>query len=246
MRHRSSAYVLPPDSTAADYIRFVSRLAPIPCREDLALTAQRFFNFTGLAVEVHLHRLRARAHWLASMPSIACLADGDSQIGVLEGFFARYNLQRGWEGTYYAVDAWGHRPNDDSDDNNSPDAEIHNRNYRKAAENLAPFKHRAHLMRSLSVPAASRFPDGNFDWIFIDALHTHRAVVQDLHAWWAKLRVGGLFSGDDYGDLAPTDYLNHERQVRAQTICCSLDTSRKPLARCTTMIGSCAFPQPQR
>ena len=32
-----------------------------------------------------------------------------------------------------------------------------------------------------------------------------------MHAWWAKLRPGGLLSGDDYGDVRDTPYLAAER-----------------------------------
>ena len=37
--------------------------------------------------------------------------------------------------------------------------------------------------------AVSRFADGAFDWLFIDALHTEQALLDDLHAWWPKVRL---------------------------------------------------------
>ena len=58
---------------------------------------------------------------------------------------------------------------------------------------------RATLVRSLSVPAAEKFADNFFDWVYIDALHTEDALYNDLVAWWPKVRNGGLVSGDDYG-----------------------------------------------
>lgn len=46
--------------------------------------------------------------------------------------------------------------------------------------------------------AESYYPDGFFDFVYIDADHTHEAVAADLEAWWPKLKDGGLFCGDDY------------------------------------------------
>ena len=43
-----------------------------------------------------------------------------------------------------------------------------------------------------------RFPDGHFDWIYLDATHTYAASRDDLRRWYPKLRVGGLMSGHDY------------------------------------------------
>lgn len=70
------------------------------------------------------------------------------------------------------------------------------------------------LIKALSTDAARRFDDGYFDWVYLDALHTYDAVVQDLRAWWPKLREGGLLSGDDYGDKLRTEYLTTDAAQR--------------------------------
>ena len=70
---------------------------------------------------------------------------------------------------------------------------------------------RVHQIRSLSIAAAQRFPDGFFDWVYIDALHTRDAALGDMRAWWPKLRRGGLFSGDDYGDINDTELMPSSR-----------------------------------
>mmetsp|Transcript_67430 Transcript_67430/g.213435 ORF Transcript_67430/g.213435 Transcript_67430/m.213435 type:complete len:286 (-) Transcript_67430:411-1268(-) len=54
------------------------------------------------------------------------------------------------------------------------------------------------FLNEFSVPAAQSFPDGYFDWIYIDALHTYRGVADDIRVFWPKLAVNGLFSGHDF------------------------------------------------
>lgn len=54
-----------------------------------------------------------------------------------------------------------------------------------------------------SVVAASCFPDGFFDFIFIDADHTYDAVKADILAWSPKLKAGKVLAGDDYTELFP-------------------------------------------
>jgi hypothetical protein len=37
------------------------------------------------------------------------------------------------------------------------------------------------------------------DFVYLDANHRYDAVREDLHAWWPKVRKGGMLAGDDYG-----------------------------------------------
>ena len=127
------------------------------------------------------------------------------EVGVYRGGFSHHALQF-WSGKYWMVDAWDHR-NDSSTDKNNLDPKWHHSNY--AAAQRATLRHRSRvtMVPSLSVDAAGKFPEGYFDWLFLDALHTREAVLQDLEAWWPRLRAGGLCSGDDYGDAVDTEYL---------------------------------------
>ena len=46
--------------------------------------------------------------------------------------------------------------------------------------------------------AAASVADGSLDLIYLDAGHMYTDASADIEAWWPKLRVGGLFTGDDY------------------------------------------------
>ena len=54
------------------------------------------------------------------------------------------------------------------------------------------------LLTMPSVEAAEIFPDGFFDFFFIDASHDAASIRSDLAAWWPKVRPGGVLAGHDY------------------------------------------------
>lgn len=44
----------------------------------------------------------------------------------------------------------------------------------------------------------AKYPDGYFDFVYLDALHTHDAVKEEISTWWNKVRHGGVLAGHDY------------------------------------------------
>lgn len=129
-----------------------------------------------------------------------------AEIGVHRGDFAERNL-RAWSGEYFAVDMW-------KKSYSLPQlSEPFTEHYHEAKFKLDPFGPRAHMIRSDSVTAARNFKDGYFDWIYLDAGKAPDQVMADLRAWWPKLRPGGLFSGDDYGDYRETPFLHVNRTM---------------------------------
>lgn len=75
--------------------------------------------------------------------------------------------------------------------------------YLKVKNMLSKFGERSELIRKGSVEASKRFSANSLDFVYIDALHTYQAVKADLHAWFDKVRSGGLISGDDYTSHFP-------------------------------------------
>jgi hypothetical protein len=62
-------------------------------------------------------------------------------------------------------------------------------------------RHRVTLMTRTSVQAAGLFPEGFFDFVYIDAGHDQAAC--DLDLWWPKIRPGGFLGGHDYDLVWP-------------------------------------------
>lgn len=54
-------------------------------------------------------------------------------------------------------------------------------------------------IRMESVEAAKTFEDNSIDFVHIDAAHDYENVMNDIKAWYPKVKPGGLITGDDYG-----------------------------------------------
>jgi hypothetical protein len=58
---------------------------------------------------------------------------------------------------------------------------------------------RVRALRLTSVEAARLFPgNGGVHFCFIDGDHRYESVMQDLKAWWPKIRQGGMLAGHDW------------------------------------------------
>lgn len=51
-----------------------------------------------------------------------------------------------------------------------------------------------------SLEAACRFPDGHFDFVFIDASHKYEWTKADIRLWYTKIKELGILAGHDYND----------------------------------------------
>lgn len=56
------------------------------------------------------------------------------------------------------------------------------------------------FVAALSWDAADLFPDGYFDWVYVDASHTYEDCAKDLEAWYPKVKNGGFLCGHDYSE----------------------------------------------
>jgi hypothetical protein len=62
-----------------------------------------------------------------------------------------------------------------------------------------------HIHKGTSLAMLESFPDGYFDWIYIDTNHTYSTTAAELRLGARKLKRGGFIAGHDY--LSPATSL---------------------------------------
>ena len=55
---------------------------------------------------------------------------------------------------------------------------------------VKPGSGRISFCRNLTSVCVHLFPDGYFDFIYVDASHDYKSVSEDLRLWWPKLKKG--------------------------------------------------------
>jgi predicted O-methyltransferase YrrM len=53
------------------------------------------------------------------------------------------------------------------------------------------------IVKATSLEAADMYEDRSISFIMIDASHKYQDVIDDIEAWFPKLKLGGVMSGDD-------------------------------------------------
>lgn len=53
------------------------------------------------------------------------------------------------------------------------------------------------IVKATSLEAAATYEDRSISFLMIDASHKYEDVVDDINAWFPKLKFGGIMSGDD-------------------------------------------------
>lgn len=101
------------------------------------------------------------------------------------------------KGMLYGVDCWTEDPDrPEINDIGITQQELDSQYWQCVAKfSLNPY---VKIIRNFSYEASLNFPDEYFDFIYIDAAHDYDSMVDDLNAWWPKLKKGGIFSGHDY------------------------------------------------
>ncbi|MBL8669190.1 MAG: class I SAM-dependent methyltransferase [Alphaproteobacteria bacterium] len=124
-----------------------------------------------------------------------------AEIGVAKGDISQDILAIARPRKLHLIDPWRHQPVDDGglDPNNVADAEQEQRYRDVLARFAGPIAAgTVEVHRATSQAVAGGFPDGTFDWIFVDGSHLYEHVLADLSLYAPKLRPDGLFLGDDH------------------------------------------------
>lgn len=122
------------------------------------------------------------------------------EIGVKTGKYSE-QLLRAWRGErLLSIDPWISADPDDYVDRSNVSQDEFEKYYEETKKRLARFGPRSEIWRLTSLEAAARIPDQSLDFAYIDARHDYDSVLQDLEAWFPKVRPGGILAGHDYAD----------------------------------------------
>lgn len=121
-----------------------------------------------------------------------------AEIGVQQGAFSKEMLRRLSPSALHLVDLWQHQTGTAYvQDVGNASQDIQDAYHREVVET---FKEHGEVVvhRTSSQAAATTFSDASFDFVYLDAMHTHDAVLGDLRAYGPKIKAGGILAGHDF------------------------------------------------
>ena len=120
-----------------------------------------------------------------------------AELGVLHGTFARETLER-WPSAieYVLVDLWS--PQENYKDLANAAQNVQDQRMNDAISNTRQWSEKIRICRNYTTVCATRYPEEYFDYLYVDARHDRKGVLEDLDAWWPKMRADGLICGHDY------------------------------------------------
>lgn len=129
------------------------------------------------------------------------------ELGVQRGNFAADILSR-WTSAkrYILVDLWEHQKN--YHDVANVGQQEQDRRMNEALKQTSRFQDKIEICRNYTIHCATQYPDEIFDFVYVDARHDYKGVLEDMRAWWPKLKEGGIMSGHDYLDSVEVAAIN--------------------------------------
>ncbi len=124
-----------------------------------------------------------RSELIDKFPKDATVAE----VGVAEGDFSDEILQISKPQKFILIDPWDSRRYGEKLLTN-----IKSKFSKEINEKTIEIK------RGYSTVELAKFPDGYFDWIYIDANHSFENVMDDLEIASQKVKKNGIISGHDY------------------------------------------------
>lgn len=149
--------------------------------------------------------LSTRESLIQSLPHNGVVAE----IGVDYGFFSEKIYELNKPSKLILVDCWEEQSeevygNDPANNTNK----FKNSQFEEVLNKFSKYANVV-ICKEYSQSAAMLFPNDFFDWIYIDA--NHLQVVEDIIAWWNKVKVGGFILGHDYTMVG--DYITVKRDI---------------------------------
>lgn len=145
------------------------------------------------------HNLPTREQ-LPALLNLRGLTGVGVEVGVQRGLFSEHLLRR-WQGMrLISVDPWRAFAEGEYQDIANVDQAEQDRRCVETRVRLGRFGERSVIWRTTSLEAAAAIDDHSLDFVYLDARHDYVSVLEDLEAWYPKLRVGGVIAGHDYVD----------------------------------------------
>ena len=121
------------------------------------------------------------------------------EVGVQNGEFAKLILSQ-WKNCkrYILVDPWDDNPQINNhlyvDSANVDDQQ---QVFENAIKNIPEFSiNKTVILRRSSLEAAMTLAENSVDIVYIDAKHDYHSVLDDMNAWYPKIKAGGLMAGN--------------------------------------------------
>lgn len=152
------------------------------------------------------------------------------EVGVLAGAWTVPFLEM-WNGKcLYSVDCWEQQSGDAYKDPANIATNEQEKLYRGVMEKTKPFGKKSQIHRLYSLEASKLFKNEQLDFVYLDANHGTDPLIEDIKAWYPKIRNGGILCGDDWGwgsvrdavcsvfglDIIPYPHLTSETEFRNQ------------------------------
>ena len=128
-----------------------------------------------------------------------------AEVGVWKGKSTSYIgveiINSGKDIKFYAIDSFEGSPEHKSPESlyYEPLLEIEDGLYNHFKENIKSVEQVVTHIKKYSLDASKDFEDGFFDVVYIDACHDYECVIEDIKAWYPKVKVGGILAGHDLG-----------------------------------------------
>lgn len=154
----------------------------VPPQAEPTITTPPWVHSRGSVIEwlCKLHRLRTGV-----------------EVGLGDGRTMAHVLAKVPGAKMVGVDAWAEAaPSDEAGAESYAEWGQENQK-RRALDRLARFGSRARVLHMTSREAAKALSGERFDFVFIDAAHTTRAVKADIKAWRPLIKPGGFLLGHD-------------------------------------------------
>lgn len=115
-----------------------------------------------------------------------------AEIGVDQGLYSEVLCKANPRLTLHCIDSWkAYKGYSDYT------SQTHiNANREDALKRLAPYN--CVIVEKFSMDAVKDYPDGFFDFVYIDGNHEYLHVTEDIYHWSRKVRTGGILAGHDY------------------------------------------------